>query len=319
MSANVIKKIYLSVVISSKIMLTLLILLLICSLSYEIRRMAVTKETTKMLKQIAPWSVMEYEDNIFKSWTMQDVRHILSMRRSSKGSKKVSSASSSLPSSYDPRLKDDCINPIMEQGVCGGSWAIAVAKSLGDRFCKQRRSEAANLAPQILLSCDTHNYACHGGYLMHGWEYAQLHGLTPELCVPYSSFYGEVETCPEACKRGGSFTVFRCKEKSIRELSYDIDAMKKEIVEQGSVSLSIIVYLDFLYYAGGIYQHVYGENVGRQAVRAVGFGTENGTPYWICANSWGGLWGERGWFKIAFHEADAEDDVWTCTAELKNS
>jgi len=30
----------------------------------------------------------------------------------------------------------------------------------------------------------------------------------------------------------------------------------------------------------------------------LGWGEENGTPYWLCANQWGTDWGEDGFFKI---------------------
>ncbi|VDL68041.1 unnamed protein product [Nippostrongylus brasiliensis] len=47
-----------------------------------------------------------------------------------------------------------------------------------------------------------------------------------------------------------------------------------------------------------ILQHTAGKMLGGHAVKMIGWGTENGTPYWICSNSWNSDWGENGFFRI---------------------
>ncbi|KIH68117.1 papain family cysteine protease [Ancylostoma duodenale] len=59
-----------------------------------------------------------------------------------------------------------------------------------------------------------------------------------------------------------------------------------------------IVYEDFRYYRGGIYEHKTGAQSGAHAVKLIGWGVENGTKYWHIANSWSTDWGEKGYFRI---------------------
>lgn len=48
----------------------------------------------------------------------------------------------------------------------------------------------------------------------------------------------------------------------------------------------------------GVYQHVTGSELGGHAIRILGWGVENGTPYWLIANSWNSDWGDNGYFRI---------------------
>ena len=49
----------------------------------------------------------------------------------------------------------------------------------------------------------------------------------------------------------------------------------------------------------GIYQHITGHLIGKLSIRIIGWGiTEDGFKYWICSNSWGDTWGEKGFFRI---------------------
>lgn len=58
------------------------------------------------------------------------------------------------------------------------------------------------------------------------------------------------------------------------------------------------VYEDFLTYKSGVYQHKTGSYLGNHCVRIIGYGTSDGTPYWIVTNSWNDTWGMDGIFWI---------------------
>lgn len=48
------------------------------------------------------------------------------------------------------------------------------------------------------------------------------------------------------------------------------------------------------------------------AVKIIGWGEEDGIPYWLAANSWGDGWGElKGFFKIlrGANECNIEKDI----------
>lgn len=66
----------------------------------------------------------------------------------------------------------------------------------------------------------------------------------------------------------------------------------------GPVEVLFYVYEDFYSYKSGVYKHVTGDDLGGHAVKLLGWGVENGEPYWLCANSWGTGFGENGFFKI---------------------
>lgn len=46
----------------------------------------------------------------------------------------------------------------------------------------------------------------------------------------------------------------------------------------------------FSHHSKGVYQHVHGKALGGHAIRILGWGEENGTPYWLIANSWNTDW-----------------------------
>lgn len=98
---------------------------------------------------------------------------------------------------------------------------------------------------------------------------------------------------------------------NVMSLPADADAIAQAIMEGGPVECAFTVYSDFENYAGGIYKHTTGEQLGGHAVKIVGWGEENGVKYWKIANSWNPYWGENGYFRIVrgVNECGIEGDV----------
>ena len=82
-------------------------------------------------------------------------------------------------------------------------------------------------------------------------------------------------------------------------------------IRVGPVEGSFTVYADFPTYKSGVYQHVTGDALGGHAIKILGWGTENNTPYWLVANSWNEGWGDHGFFKIlrGSDECGIEDGI----------
>lgn len=93
--------------------------------------------------------------------------------------------------------------------------------------------------------------------------------------------------------------------------------IQKEIMTNGPVEAAFTVFDDFLSYKSGnehvhtvnefeilfclfsgVYKHHAGSPLGGHAVKILGWGVENNTPYWLVANSWNTDWGDKGFFKI---------------------
>merc|ERR1712066_755235 len=85
--------------------------------------------------------------------------------------------------------------------------------------------------------------------------------------------------------------------------------IQQAIMAGGPMEVAFNVYSDFENYAGGIYHHVSGEQVGGHAVKVVGWGVEDGVKYWKIANSWNPYWGEQGYFRIKFGEGGIDSSV----------
>merc|ERR1712079_451330 len=151
-----------------------------------------------------------------------------------------------------------------------------------------------NVSSENLLSCCySCGFGCNGGFPGAAWAYWTRKGLvsggqygSAQGCQPYviQPCEHHVNGTRGPCEEGGStpkchrtcdnpeYTVSYDKDKSFGQKSYSIRS--------------------------GVYQHTSGKPLGGHAIRLLGWGVEEDTPYWLVANSWNYDWGDKGTFKI---------------------
>lgn len=217
-----------------------------------------------------------------------------------------------IPTSFDARQQwPNCIHPIRDQQHCGSCWAFAATETLSDRFCiASKGSINVVLSPQYMVSCDELAFGCNGGNIYQSWLFMQNTGVVSDACVPYVSGNGTAPKCSEyqKCVNGSALDKHHSKLLSAVMLK-NPTSIQNNLMQYGPVDTGMEVYEDFMYYTGGIYTHTSGQLLGGHAVKIVGWGQENGTNFWIVANSWGASWGESGFFRIAFGQCGIDSDA----------
>jgi len=172
------------------------------------------------------------------------------------------------------------------------------------------------LSPQELVSCDTNDYGCQGGYVDQSWNYARDTGIVTDACLPYTSGNGDSGTCnidtsDQECVVADTGAIKRYQVSKHAQLT-TIDLAKADIQANGPIEAAFEVYADFMSYTGGVYRQTSTQLMGGHAVKIVGWGVDtDGTEYWIVANSWNTGWGEDGFFRIAFGECNFESSLWS--------
>jgi cathepsin B len=157
-----------------------------------------------------------------------------------------------------------------------------------------------------MVSCDTGDFGCQGGYLNVANNFIVSHGIPTDKCVPYVSGGGASSACKSTCSDGSAKQEY--KGKSVSTAS-GAASVKSLIAASGPVETGFTVYEDFFAYKSGVYHHVSGGVAGGHAVKILGWGVESGVNYWLCANSWGTGWGLSGFFKIKQGDSGIDQQV----------
>jgi len=204
------------------------------------------------------------------------------------------------PASFDARTQwPGLIHPIRDQQRCGSCWAFSASEVLSDRVAIATKKASPVLSPEDMVSCDKGDMGCQGGQLPMAWDYLKDTGIVSDKCFPYTAGNGQAATCSKKCADSETWESSKVKAKTAYAIN-GVANMQKEIMTNGPIQVAFKVYKSFMSYKTGVYQKHFWELLpeGGHAVKIVGWGTENGTDYWLVANSWNTSWGMDGFFKI---------------------
>ncbi|KAG2397054.1 hypothetical protein LR48_Vigan08g086400 [Vigna angularis] len=194
-----------------------------------------------------------------------------------------------IPQAVDWRT-EGAVTPVKDQGDCGSCWAFSAVGAI-EGIHQMTTGNLVSLSEQELVSCDTkgEDQGCEGGYVEDAFEFVKNNGgITTEANYPYKAVDGKCEVAARPV----------VQIKGYENVPPNNESALKVAVANQPVSVCLDANnKDFMLYAGGVYTGKCGTDLDH-AVTAVGYGTENGTDYWLLKNSWSTDWGENGYIKM---------------------
>ncbi|XP_074270339.1 senescence-specific cysteine protease SAG12-like [Silene latifolia] len=194
-------------------------------------------------------------------------------------------------STMDWRM-EGVVTPVKDQGQCGCCWAFS-AVAATESLHKLKTGALISLSEQELVDCDTeYDTGCEGGLMDFAFDFIhQNGGLTTESNYPYKAADG---TCNknQASDPVASISGYEDVPQN------DEDALLKAATNQ-PISVGIEGSgFDFQFYSGGVFKGECGNELDH-AVTVIGYGVaQDGSNYWLVKNSWGTMWGEKGYMRI---------------------
>lgn len=272
-----------------KILLGLLILSAVfCS------EVLITKEYGDYLKKHVTWEVEEYDNNVFRGWTVEEAKSFLGLTSLDVDeSLPMVEQATALPATMN-WAGAECDHGPKNQGACGSCWAFAATGMLSDRCCIQS-ADKGWLAPQELVSCDKGSLGCYGGSLSSPITYYRAKGgQVPEACYPYTA---RNSACPTTCASGSAWASAHVCKCNAAVNCYGTMGIKSCLLK-GPASIAFTVCRSFMYYKSGIYKCDCSSYIGAHATLAMGYSDAPECNYFV-KNSWGKTWGNLGYFNMA--------------------
>lgn len=206
-----------------------------------------------------------------------------------------------LPASVDWREKG-VVSSVKDQGHCGSCWAFATTATI-ESHAAIATGLLEVLSPQQLASCAPNPLHCGGTGGCQGsvpevaYGYIQQYGMTSEWMMPYTSYFGEGDSCKfNVTKTPGIVTISGYQKLPAN--SYEAVMHALAHIGPLAVNVQADTWSD---YKGGVFDGcTNSSNIGiDHVVQLVGYGTDpKGGDYFLVRNSWDATWGEKGYIRL---------------------
>jgi len=189
-----------------------------------------------------------------------------------------------VPENYDSRDKG-YILPVKDQSLSGAAGIDSSLCVVAANYAKKKKVDPPVFSSQQLLDCVPRSSKYF--WPLDVFQYGQK-GLMLDKDYPTTATVG---TCKFDAKKVQTYiSRYGYTDKSV-------SGMKTGVYNNGAISIGINA-AKLMTYQGGIMTADNCDTTPDHVATIVGWGHSDSTEYWIVRNSWGTIWGEKGYFRV---------------------